>query len=129
MTFTTKIFALLLLVFSAVSVNGFVAPSGSKSLMSQQIHTAASTKSTTTALSERQWNFNEGQGPWGMKKNAEVWNGRVAQVNFPSFNSTTNLFAVFLSLTIPFLHNSFFCGGLLSNQFSRWPLFGFFCKS
>ncbi|KAK1748429.1 hypothetical protein QTG54_000368 [Skeletonema marinoi] len=28
------------------------------------------------ALSERQWNFNEGRGPWGMKKNAEIWNGR-----------------------------------------------------
>ena len=34
----------------------------------------------TTALSERKWNFNEGQGPWGLKKNAEIWNGRVAQV-------------------------------------------------
>ena len=81
MAFTTKVFTLLLLVFSALSVNGFVAPSGTKSL-NQQIHTAASTRSTTTALSERQWNFNEGQGPWGMKKNAEIWNGRVAQVIF-----------------------------------------------
>jgi hypothetical protein len=31
-------------------------------------------------LSERRWNFNDGQAPWGMKKNAEIWNGRVAQV-------------------------------------------------
>ncbi|KAL7436206.1 hypothetical protein ACHAXM_005073 [Skeletonema potamos] len=38
--------------------------------------------SSTTALSERQWNFNEGRGPWGMKKNAEIWNGRVAQMAF-----------------------------------------------
>ena len=37
---------------------------------------------STTALSEgRQWNFNEGRGPYGFKKNAEIWNGRVAQVN------------------------------------------------
>jgi len=35
---------------------------------------------TTTTLTERRWNFNEGQSPWGMKENAEVWNGRVAQV-------------------------------------------------
>jgi hypothetical protein len=33
-----------------------------------------------TSLSERRWNFNEGQGPFGLKKNAETWNGRVAQV-------------------------------------------------
>ena len=37
---------------------------------------------STTARSERQWNFNEGRGPWGMKKNAEIWNGRVAQMAF-----------------------------------------------
>ena len=37
-------------------------------------------KVTSTQLQERQWNFNEGQGPFGMKKNAEIWNGRVAQV-------------------------------------------------
>ena len=41
-----------------------------------------SSSSSTTALSERQWNFNEGRGPWGMKKNAEIWNGRVAQMAF-----------------------------------------------
>jgi len=35
---------------------------------------------TTTTLAERRWNFNEGQSPWGMKENAEIWNGRVAQV-------------------------------------------------
>jgi hypothetical protein len=37
---------------------------------------------TTTTLMERRWNFNEGQAPWGMKKNAETWNGRVAQMAF-----------------------------------------------
>lgn len=35
-----------------------------------------------TALNERQWNFNRGRGPFGMKKNAEIWNGRAAQVGF-----------------------------------------------
>mmetsp|Transcript_17835 Transcript_17835/g.36656 ORF Transcript_17835/g.36656 Transcript_17835/m.36656 type:complete len:140 (+) Transcript_17835:111-530(+) len=35
-----------------------------------------------TQLSERRWNFNEGQSPWGMKTNAETWNGRVAQIAF-----------------------------------------------
>jgi len=37
---------------------------------------------SSTALNERQWNFNEGRGPWGMKKNAEIWNGRAAQMGF-----------------------------------------------
>jgi hypothetical protein len=35
---------------------------------------------SVSALQERRWNFNEGQSPWGLKKNAEVWNGRYAQV-------------------------------------------------
>jgi hypothetical protein len=39
--------------------------------------------SRTTALSERQWNFNDPpRGPFGMKKNAETWNGRVAMMGF-----------------------------------------------
>ena len=38
--------------------------------------------SSTTALSERQWNFNNGRSPFGLKKNAEIWNGRVAQMAF-----------------------------------------------
>ena len=40
-----------------------------------------------TQLSERRWNFNEGQSPWGMKTNAETWNGRVAQVCCVTFCS------------------------------------------
>merc|ERR1712127_877190 len=35
-----------------------------------------------TALMERRWNFNEARGPWGLKNNAEIWNGRVAQMGF-----------------------------------------------
>jgi len=38
---------------------------------------------TSTSLSMgRQWNFNEGRKPWGLKMNAEIWNGRVAQMGF-----------------------------------------------
>mmetsp|Transcript_11965 Transcript_11965/g.14063 ORF Transcript_11965/g.14063 Transcript_11965/m.14063 type:complete len:143 (-) Transcript_11965:278-706(-) len=37
---------------------------------------------TTTSLMARQWNFNEGRKPWGLKNNAEIWNGRVAQMGF-----------------------------------------------
>jgi hypothetical protein len=36
----------------------------------------------STQLAERRWNFNEGRSPWGLKKNAEIWNGRVAQVRY-----------------------------------------------
>jgi hypothetical protein len=36
--------------------------------------------SSSSQLQERRWNFNEGQSPWGLKRNAEIWNGRVAQV-------------------------------------------------
>lgn len=35
---------------------------------------------SSTQLAERRWNFNEGRSPWGLKTNAEIWNGRVAQV-------------------------------------------------
>mmetsp|Transcript_1326 Transcript_1326/g.1833 ORF Transcript_1326/g.1833 Transcript_1326/m.1833 type:complete len:136 (-) Transcript_1326:225-632(-) len=38
--------------------------------------------STSTELFARTWNFNEGRSPWGLKKNAEIWNGRVAQMGF-----------------------------------------------
>jgi hypothetical protein len=39
-------------------------------------------------LNERRWNFNEGRAPWGLAKNAEIWNGRVAQVG--SFRISLN---------------------------------------
>merc|ERR1712232_1193613 len=37
---------------------------------------------STTKLMARRWNFNEGRGPFGLKNNAEIWNGRAAQVGF-----------------------------------------------
>jgi outer membrane PBP1 activator LpoA protein len=47
------------------------------------VHTQMMTPSTSTQLHEkRTWNFNEGRSPWGLKNNAEIWNGRVAQVRF-----------------------------------------------
>jgi len=30
----------------------------------------------------RRWNFNEARGPFGLKNNAEIWNGRLAQMAF-----------------------------------------------
>lgn len=48
-----------------------------------------SQRSQTVAMFEkRTWNFNEGQSPWGMKKNAEVWNGRAAMVSLMSSKRT-----------------------------------------
>jgi len=49
----------------------------------QQTIPNPSISTSATALSEgRQWNFNNGRSPWGLKKNAEIWNGRVAQMAF-----------------------------------------------
>ncbi len=77
----TTILAFLALVL--ISVNGFVTPSNN-----QRTNNIISAKPsplapvTSTSLFERQWNFNEGRGPFGLKKNAEIWNGRVAQMGF-----------------------------------------------
>mmetsp|Transcript_1684 Transcript_1684/g.2503 ORF Transcript_1684/g.2503 Transcript_1684/m.2503 type:complete len:135 (-) Transcript_1684:323-727(-) len=70
------LFAILL-----TSVNGFVTPrSNTHSLTSSPI---ASPITTSTSLDMgRQWNFNEGRGPFGLKQNAEIWNGRFAQMCF-----------------------------------------------
>ena len=44
--------------------------------------TIASSSTTTSLSMGRRWNFNESRGPFGLKKNAEIWNGRVAQMGF-----------------------------------------------
>ena len=84
-------FLLLLLAITAPTHTvAFVAPSTSlkKSFTNtnkQQHHPSSSSsqhKITSTTLSERQWNFNNGRSPFGLKKNAEIWNGRVAQMAF-----------------------------------------------
>ena len=74
-------FSFLLVVALAIaSVSGFVSPASKNvgNLHSKNI--IANGPMSSSALMERQWNFNEGRGPFGMKKNAEIWNGRVAQV-------------------------------------------------
>mmetsp|Transcript_41055 Transcript_41055/g.80360 ORF Transcript_41055/g.80360 Transcript_41055/m.80360 type:complete len:155 (+) Transcript_41055:110-574(+) len=35
-----------------------------------------------SSLQMRQWNFNDSRSPFGLATNAEIWNGRVAQVAF-----------------------------------------------
>lgn len=71
-----KIFVALLLAVAVFSTQAFQL---NKATSLTQIPSVTK-RTTATALSERRWNFNEGQGPWGLKKNAEIWNGRVAQV-------------------------------------------------
>ncbi|CAJ1957200.1 unnamed protein product [Cylindrotheca closterium] len=72
-----RLLAFLLLAIFAASSNAFVQPRAAGSISQS---TAA--PPSVTALFERQWNFNEGQSPWGLKKNAEIWNGRVSQMAF-----------------------------------------------
>ena len=69
-------FALFAMLFA--SVNGFATPK-SNSLTSRPV---ALVPTTTSLDMGRQWNFNEGRGPFGLKKNAEIWNGRFAQMCF-----------------------------------------------
>ena len=75
---TTKYVALILLVLSSTSVNAFVTKASGPQLL--RTSPSFTSDQSTSALSERRWNFNDGQAPWGLKKNAELWNGRVAQV-------------------------------------------------
>ena len=79
MTCYIKKLALLCAVL-ATGVDAFT-PAAS-SLASPTRTTSARKSFSPTALNERQWNFNDGRGPFGLKKNAEIWNGRVAQVCF-----------------------------------------------
>lgn len=71
-------FALLALLFTAI--NGFVTPASNS--IARVASTPAVLPTTTSLEMGRQWNFNEGRGPFGLKKNAEIWNGRVAQMCF-----------------------------------------------
>jgi hypothetical protein len=76
-----KIVSLFVLAVILVSVNGFTTPTPRSSI--QRISTQTPSVSFDTSLSMgRQWNFNEGRGPFGLKKNAEIWNGRFAQMCF-----------------------------------------------
>ena len=64
----------LLVTFFACQTEAFVSRAAVLSRPS-------SASQSPIALQERRWNFNDGQSPWGMKKNAELWNGRFAQVS------------------------------------------------
>ena len=84
-----RIFAFLLLLAGASSSVGFAPPSSSSAAIrasnpavSRPPPSAPSSPPTTALSMGRQWNFNNGRGPWGLKKNAEIWNGRVAQMAF-----------------------------------------------
>jgi hypothetical protein len=84
MSLFTRIFftaVALLVVLSTSNTNAFVRSSGITTRFPSVQATAKTTNTVQTALFERRWNFNDGQGPWGLKKNAEIWNGRMAQVS------------------------------------------------
>lgn len=76
-------FAILFAIFLC-STQAFVAPKSRSTVSTNafQKSVLATESLTSTTLNERQWNFNNGRGPWGLKKNAEIWNGRVAQMCF-----------------------------------------------
>jgi hypothetical protein len=76
-----KRFLSLLLLAAAPVTTAFVPPSSSIIKTQSSTHTAPA-QITSTSLAERQWNFNNGRSPFGLKKNAEIWNGRVAQMAF-----------------------------------------------
>eukprot|EP00594_Rhizosolenia_setigera_P011631 CAMPEP_0178961694 /NCGR_PEP_ID=MMETSP0789-20121207/13878_1 /TAXON_ID=3005 /ORGANISM="Rhizosolenia setigera, Strain CCMP 1694" /LENGTH=144 /DNA_ID=CAMNT_0020645615 /DNA_START=116 /DNA_END=550 /DNA_ORIENTATION=+ len=87
--FTTSIATIVVALIATFSVSNAFVPSSQISAQSRTFSTPTVTtqKTTfsaqsTTALNERRWNFNEARGPFGMKKNAEIWNGRVAQMGF-----------------------------------------------
>lgn len=68
---------LLIVAASALSTDAFV---NKVAVTHPALVSSTAPSLSNTALSERRWNFNDGQSPWGLKKNAEIWNGRVSQV-------------------------------------------------
>jgi hypothetical protein len=99
---TTKSILLLVTALFACS-SAFVSPStqfhfaiqhGRLSVLSRA--TAADVDNHHNRLGGTAWNFNEGQAPWGLKKNAEIWNGRVSQVRkIQTDNNTTQALSFF----------------------------------
>ena len=76
----------LIFAFLFTTISGFISPTtlSTKSFSSKAPHSVTDNNALTkTSLAMgRQWNFNEGRGPFGLKKNAEIWNGRAAQMCF-----------------------------------------------
>lgn len=77
----------LLFVVLVSSASAFAPPATSISIRQE------AAPSTTELFEGRRWNFNEGRSPWGMSRNAEIWNGRLAQVCFVSFEAFNIPFA------------------------------------
>ncbi|KAL7581633.1 hypothetical protein ACA910_022184 [Epithemia clementina (nom. ined.)] len=73
---------LLLIAFFIAQVTAFVPSSSAWNPNSPAARSPSKHQPSIVTLCERRWNFNEGQSPWGLKKNAEIWNGRVAQMAF-----------------------------------------------
>jgi hypothetical protein len=113
----SSVLSLILLVVICAVATAFVPPCPIRSPPSSSASKSL-VVTTTSSLAERKWNFNEGQAPWGLKKNAEIWNGRVAQVRGRNeqeeiiFLGTDNvLFGtvfVILSMSLTFVVSSFF---------------------
>ena len=116
--------SLLSIVALAATTVAFV-PTTSRSVSGPNTFSSTISKSfptvganSATQLSERQWNFNEGQSPWGMKTNAETWNGRVAQVRVAWAFSTKE---TALDLFLISFQSTFNTNGLILR--SRWLSF------
>lgn len=69
-------------VGSESTTSGIVCRSSSPTALCGILDDVSSFASDQIAKPDRTWNFNNGRSPWGFKDNAEVWNGRVAQVAF-----------------------------------------------
>lgn len=103
--FTQACIVVLCFATAATNTDAFVV----REVVPQRSVTVSSPSSSRclVVLSERRWNFNEGQEPWGMKKNAEIWNGRVAQVRCLEGRSTLLGGQHFLHLTTHNASSSF----------------------
>jgi len=75
--------AVLVILQNLLSSEAFLVPNKPNfSTLPTRFPQAPQTQASSTTLFERRWNFNEGRGPFGFKKNAEIWNGRLAQMGF-----------------------------------------------
>ena len=75
---------ILALGLSAMSVTEGFVPNSQVTLGNSNAHAGRvvgmNELSTTQLMARNPFNYNEGQSPWGLKKNGEIWNGRVAMV-------------------------------------------------
>jgi hypothetical protein len=125
----SKLFVALLLAVVALSANAFPVNQKTTTNSLTQFSSAATVRPAATALSGRKWNFNEGQAPWGLKQNAEIWNGRVAQVRVVVVTGRRKISFVPRSLTVAMIY--LISPTKIHHDFSiyRWHSFGFLLKS